>query len=444
MEAPRGGGRITPLPPSESEGWDHEPTVPRPRLPAAFALAGLVAFALWLSGAAQPAGPPDAGSAGPSITGANLSSPEPESVEPPPITQPPVLDERLPWLDGRDLLLFSSTRTTDELIVWDGSVAEPQRFPLSGANIVDFEPEPRTTNFIAYETAGNAFALYVGGWQRQEPIFVGTHGFDWDPAGTGTLMWIGTDQVTGATSLYRRELNDTIELVAPMPEGTRLVGWNETGLVIRVQSGGPVNFVDADSGAFEVRQAAVTSLYDTSGTLLASALADPLAVTPAGPIVARGTGTVFAEGSIDVPDDVGLTPPDTFVLLDPPQGASDQFTYRPIPKREALADTEIMFSSQRPWSALGGCGMGRARRHARRCVHPGRPRSDHPGGPSHPSGERPCPIHCRILAGDGQCVLLCGRHNPMSSSSWIRTPGLSSSCRSRATFGYVGAFLRDR
>ena len=281
---------------------------------------------------------------------ANLSSPEPESVEAPPITQTPVLDERLPWLDGRDLLLFSSTRTADELIVWDGSVAEPQRFPLSGANIVDFEPEPRTTNFIAYETSGNAFALYVGGWQRQEPIFVGTHGFDWDPAGTGTLMWLGTDQITGATSLYRRELNRAIELVAPMPDDARLIGWNEAGLVVRIESGGPVNFVNEESGVFEVRQPAITSLYDPSGTLIASALADPLAVTPSGPIVARGTSTVFAEGEIEIPEDVDVTPPDTFVLLDPPSAASAQFGYRPIPKRDALADTEVLFSSQRPWS----------------------------------------------------------------------------------------------
>jgi len=206
MEAPEGRGRITPLPPPEPDGVGRPvERAPRQWMPVGLALAGLIAFALWLAATGTPL--PNESAAGNSQgTLASLSAGEstpPASAAPLPTTTTttlPILGEMLPWLDG-SLVIFSSDVDGDFLSVWDESLPQPQDFRLSGSNVLRAEPEPHTLSFVAYETAGRVASLYLGGWQTQEPIFVGSRGFAWDPAGSATLMFVGTDQVTGETAL---------------------------------------------------------------------------------------------------------------------------------------------------------------------------------------------------------------------------------------------------
>lgn len=350
MEAPEGRGRITPLPPPEPDGIGRPvERAPRQWMPVGLALAGLIAFAVWLASTGTPV-LDEVGAGGSQSTLAPLSAEDtaPQSTittPPPTTTAPPTLGELLPWLDG-SLLIFSGDADGDFLSVWDESLPKPQEFRLSGSNVIQVEPEPATLNFVAYETAGRVASLYLGGWQKQEPIFVGTRGFAWDPAGSATLLFVGTDQITGDTALYRQRVTEPIELVTQLADGTRLIGWTEAGLITAVEAGPAVSLVDQTTGAVTVRAPTFTELRTVGGELLARVAAVPLRTSPNGTIIAVGTAEAFDASSLEIEPAVLLVPDDV-VVLDASEGA---FTPRTVPIPEVMADGELIFSPDGRWS----------------------------------------------------------------------------------------------
>lgn len=360
MEAPEGRGRITPLPPPEPDGFGRPiERAPRQWLPAVLGIAGLVVFALWLAGSGNTSGG-EATAADPNrATLAPLAADDPGSppATPPPTTtttRPPVLGDILPWLEG-SLMLVSSTSDGDNLLVWDAASAEPLEFRLSGANIENFKPEPGSLDRVAYETTGDTRALFHGGWRGQEPLFVGSNGFGWDPAGTGTLMWVGTDQVTLETALYRKHPRSPVELVTSLPADIRLVEWTDFGLIMEEPQGPAVNLVDVDTGELAVVHPTLTVLRDLEGTALATAAAEPLRATIRGTIVAVGTERAFAPSNSEL-DAEWLTPPADVVILDPPVNPGAGFSLRLVPIREVLADGEPVFSADGRWSVSSDGG----------------------------------------------------------------------------------------
>ena len=350
MEAPQGRGRITPLPPPEPDGIGRPvERAPRQWIPVGLALAGLVAFAVWLAGTGTPL-PDQAEAGGNQSTLAPLSADDPVppstiTTPPPTTTTPPTLGELLPWLDG-SLVVFSSDSDGDFMSVWVNSLSEPQHFRLSGSNVIAVEPDPTSLSFMAYETAGSVSSLYLGGWQTQEPIFIGSHGFAWDPIQPGRLAWVGTDQVTGQTALYRKEIVGNIELVAPLPPGTRLVGWTSLGLITAEQLGAPVNLIDIDTGVLTVKRPTLTRLRTIDGDILATAVAEPLRASPTGTVIALGTADAFTAAAIEIEDEA-LVVPDVHVVLDT---ATTGFELRTAPPPELLADGEEIFSPDGRWS----------------------------------------------------------------------------------------------
>lgn len=354
MEAPKGRGGITPLPPPEPDGTGRElARAPRPWLAALLAVGGLLVFALWLAESGTVPAPDAAASESTVATLAPLSARDlPSTTVPlPPTTTaptPPRLGEALPWLQG-GLIMFSHTGDTDSMIFWVDSERSPQEFSLSGSNVAKLRPEPDSLSNIAYETPGTANALYLGGWQVQEPIFVGSQGFAWDPGGSGTLMWVGTDQVTQTTALYSKGLGDPIVRLVDVPSSSSLLEWTTHGLVMSEAMGSPVTIVD-EAGNVMATAPILTVLRDTDGSVLATAAAEPLKAAGNGTIVATGTALAFEAAGIEIAAD--LVPPNELVILDTSlssDGATG-FEVRQIPLREALADGESIFSADGRWS----------------------------------------------------------------------------------------------
>lgn len=349
MEAPEGRGRITPLPPPEPDGIGRPvERAPRPWMPVGFALAGLLAFAVYLAGSGTPetnqaAAGNSRGTLAP-LSAEDTIPPSSPPPSPPPTTIPPTLGEMLPWLEG-SLVIFSSNAGGDYLSVWDESLTEPQEFRLSGSNVTRVEPEPTTLSFIAYETSGRVSSLYMGGWQTQEPIFVGSQGFAWDPAGSATVHFVGTDQVTGETALYSQSVAGPISRIAPLSAGSRLVGWAHTGLVIAVDLGPPVTIIDPNTGSVTVKTPTVTEFRSTAGDLVATAIAEPVRVAPDGTVIAVGSADALATAAIEA-DPSALTVPDVFVVLD----TADTITLQSVPFAEILSDGELIFSPDGRWS----------------------------------------------------------------------------------------------
>ena len=334
MEEPEDRGSSSSPPPIEIDGmsWQIE-SRPRPWLPAALAVFAALALLLWLVGSSTE----DVDSA--ATTGALLPPAVEETTPPAAIVTPVTLGEMLPWLDGRGLILFAADADSEYVLTWGASSSEPSRFRLSGSNIATIRPEPANLDFVAYETLGRTTYLYVGDLRMQEPIFVGSRGFAWDPKGSGTLMWIGEDQSTLETALYRttvfgwRFSDETpsalIQKVADLPSGTRLAGWTEQGLVMAVDLGGPVNVLDAESGDVRLESPTMMELRDLDGTLIATVVAEPWKATSNGTIVARGTSDAFAIAGIE-PHPTALVVPDGFVVLDA-SADSGGFTLRGLP-----------------------------------------------------------------------------------------------------------------
>ncbi|NND03266.1 MAG: hypothetical protein HKN91_10805 [Acidimicrobiia bacterium] len=349
MEAPKGRGRITPLPPPEPDGMGRPvERAPRQWLPMVVALTGLVAFALWLAGSGAPVSNEAAAGNGQS-TLAPLSAADPAPatsiiVASTTTTNPPTLGEMLLGLEG-SLVIFSGDASGDFMSVWNPSLPAPQEFRLSSSNVTRIEPEPATMSFIAYETAGRVTSLHLGGWQTQEPIFVGSRGFAWDPTGSATLLFVGIDRLTGETSLYRHGVTEPLERVAPLPDGSRLIGWAEPGLILAVDLAPAVNVVHPDTGAISIKNPTITEFRTPQGELIGSATAEPLRVAPAGTIVAMGSADALEAAAVES-DVESLDVPNTFVVL----GAADTLTLRAVPFPEVLGDGELIFSPDGRWS----------------------------------------------------------------------------------------------
>ncbi|MCP3975523.1 MAG: hypothetical protein GY720_13645 [bacterium] len=352
MEAPQGRGGITPLPPPEPDGIGRElRRAPRPWPAALLALGGLVAFALWLAGSATDPGSDVAATGATSATLAPLDERGLTSTTPPPppsTVPPPRLSEALPWLRG-SLVMFSQTNEGDSMFLWIDSNRSPQEYRLSATNTVDVRPEPESLNNLAYETRGSVRSLYLGGWQTQEPVFIGSQGFAWDPFGSATLAWVGTDQITGTTALYMKGLGDPITRVADVPATSFLLEWTFEGLVMAESIGPPVVILDSETGAVHTTAPTLTVLRDIDGATIGTAAAEPLKVSVNGTIVARGTAPAFAAAGLEPAAD--LIPPNELIILDTSAATSDgPFTVRQIPIREALADGESIFSADGRWS----------------------------------------------------------------------------------------------
>jgi len=343
MEAPEGRGRITPLPPPVPDGTPPAPRgTPQPRLMAMATLGSLVLFALWLAGSGEvgpPAGAADGDGFGVTLAPLSAADTSTTVARPlPPVTQPPRLAEMVPWLRGT-IILLGHTGDREELFVWTNGSRSPEKFELSAANIVDVSLEPATLNYVAYQTAGTVQALYVGDWLAQEPIFVGSQGFAWDPSGTAMVAWVGTDQVTGETALYRKNLADPTIRIADVPRDSWLAAWTEQGLVF-AEHRGP--------------RPTLTVLRNLDGLTIATAMAEPLRASPNGVIVALGTSDALAaaEPVTELDDEFILIPPPELVVLDSPANGDllAGFTLREVPSRESLADGESLFSPDGQWS----------------------------------------------------------------------------------------------
>ena len=345
--------RITPLPPPESESPDRrDGAVARPWLPALLAVAGLVVFAFWLAGTGIQSQPPGQGAApspsrpplSPDVAAATTTS----APAAPPTSRPSTpLNELIPGLT-EDLIIFGRYARQDVLATWRPTDGAPSLYSLSGANILTAKPEPAALNLIAYETESAEPALYLGGWQRQDPVFVGTRGFAWDPAGSATLAWVGRDQVTGATSLYMRLVDGTIQLVAPLPDGSRLLTWTQIGLIMSERRGGPISVVDEAAGTISLKVPTVTVVRSPAGESIASAMAQPLKASAVGTIVALGTADAFAAAGIDAPE-VETRPPADLVVMDLATDPA-RLTYEVIPQGEPLVDGAPLFSANGRWS----------------------------------------------------------------------------------------------
>ncbi len=364
MEAPEGRGRITPLPPLRPD--DAGRRMPRSGgqwPPALLALAAVIVFALWLAGTGRPE--PESGPAvgsGGFVTLAPLVSDEdpavPSSATPTTTTSPPLLSELVPWLEG-GLIAFSQSREGDRMTFWDAGRGQAQSFVLSSTRTISVQPEPASLDFIAYETAGRARALHVGGWQRQEPIFVGSHGFAWDPAGSGTIAWVGTDQVSKETALYMRPPDGEIRRVGDLPGNSWLMGWTDHGLVLAEYLAPPVNLIDDSTGQIIVKQPALTVLRDTEGRVLAQAAAEPLRASRSGRVVAVGTEDALEAAGVSIDVTVAIVPTE-IVVLEPSSAPNTAFTVSTIPPREDLADGESIFASDGRWSlSPDGVWVGR-------------------------------------------------------------------------------------
>ncbi len=353
MEAPQGRGGITPLPPPEPDGIGREPArAPRPWLAALLALAGLLVFALWLAATSTDPGVEVAATGSTSDTLAPLSArdlPTTTSVAPPTTSRPPPrLGEILPWLQG-SLVIFSQTDDGDSMFWWVDAFRGPQQLRLSASNIVDFRPEPAALNNLAYETDGTVRTLYVGGWQRQEPVFIGSQGFAWDPSGSATVAWVGTDQFTGVTSLYTKGLGDPVTRVAELPDSSFLIEWTVEGLVMTESFGPPVVTENADTETVTVTRPILTVLRDSDGSVIGTAAAEPVKVSVDGTIVADGTADAFARSGLEFTAD--LIPPNELIILEASAGTAETpFSVRQIPIREALADGDSIFAWDRRWS----------------------------------------------------------------------------------------------
>lgn len=353
MEPPQGRGRITPLPPPESDGTGRpRERVPQPWVVAVLGIAGLLTFAVWLTGqgtSIDAEGEPAPAAPG-RATLAPLAEPDPPNApdQTVPSTLAPRLGELLPRLDG-SLLLLARGFDGEHLLVWDQTATEPQRHRLSGDNITNIQPEPATLNYLAYQTAGRVRSLYFGGWQTQEPIFVGSRGFAWDPAGTATLMWVGEDQVTMTTSLYRQQIGEPIERIIDLPSGSELEGWTIHGLIVSHPLGPSVNLIDPAGGRLTVKTPTITTLLDDDGDALASVAAQPLRVSPLGTVVARGTGDAITEAGLSI-DSATLVPPHEVAILDVTAAPTAAFSVRSISLPEALSDGESIFAADGRWS----------------------------------------------------------------------------------------------
>lgn len=354
MEAPERGSRITPLPPPQPEGEIGSPErVSRPWAPALAGLAGLFVFALWLIGAqggGEPTPDPDAGTspAAAPLSAPDLSEPPATSIPTTTTARRPLADD-LPWLQG-SLVMFGRSFGAGGTTVWRGGDTTPIRFDYSSSNVATVKPEPVGVTFIAYETDGPTPALHVGGWQRQDSIFVGSRGFAWDPAGSATLAWVGTDQITDETSLYTLDPETGISLVAPMPPGTRLVEWTQAGLIMSEERGPPVTVRDDSTGSTTLRTPALTVLRAPDGTEIATAVAEPLRASRSGTVIAVGTSEVFAAANLVAPHDTALWVPDDFVALDSPTGGISGFEVRRLAPLPELTDEAELFSPDGRWS----------------------------------------------------------------------------------------------
>ncbi len=353
MEAPEGPGRITPLPPPEPDGVGRPfERAPRQWMPVGLALAGLVAFAIWLAVTTNPL--PNQAAAGRSqgtLTPLSVDDAPPASSLVPIATSTtiaPTLGDMLPWLEG-SLVIFSTAADGTFLNVWDATLPKPATYRLSGTNVLDISPEPESLSFVAYETGGDVVnSLYVGGWQRQEPVFIGSQGFAWDPEGSATIMWIGVDQLSGESALYRKQVPRTVERVAPMPPNSRLAGWTTSGLLVTVAAGPAEVMVDAN-GAVRTKRPALTELRDPEGNVLGTVVAEPLRATSSGTVVAIGTADAFEAAELEVPESA-LVVPNEFVVLDATIAGGPAFELRSVSIAESLADGRAVFPSDGRWS----------------------------------------------------------------------------------------------
>lgn len=245
--------------------------------------------------------------------------------------------------------MFSQTNEGTSMFLWIDRLRSPQEFRLSGSNIVNIRPEPDSLNNIAYESQGSLRALYIGGWQAQEPVFVGSQGFAWDPTGSGTVAWVGTDQVNQTTSLYTKGLGDRVVRVADVPGSSQLIEWTVAGLVMTESMGPPVTMLDSASNEVRTAVPAITVLRDIAGTVLATAAAEPIKVSIDGTIVATGTAAAFSAADLELNAD--LIPPNELIILDTSDaGGATGFAVRQIPIRERLADGDSIFATNGRWS----------------------------------------------------------------------------------------------
>ena len=158
-------------------------------------------------------------------------------------------------------------------------------------------------------------------------------------------MWIGKDQTTGATGLYRQPFAGVTELVSPVDEGVRLIGWTDHGLVTANDLGPPVT-VTNPNGSISTQSPTITELRDLAGTVVARAVAEPLRTAPVGRIIALGTSRAFDVAEIEPPESA-LALPAQHVALEATAGTLELVN---IPVPEALSDGELMFSVIEPWS----------------------------------------------------------------------------------------------
>jgi len=351
MEAPERGGRITPLPPHFDDAPQPTAGPRRPWAPVLVALGGVSAFALWLGASTPNPLPPEPGT-GSGQTPAALSAPEPlageEAAATSTLTPAASLGEQLPWLDG-SLMLFGRDGGSGALTVWRRSEAGSAAFKYSGSNVRQVEPEPRALDLIAYETDAPTASLYLGSWQRQDPIYVGSRGFGWDPRGSGTLAWVGTDQVTAETALYNWDREVGIRLVAPLPAGSRLLAWTEKGLVLSQELAAAVAVVDEVSGEMALRDVALTVLISPAGDEIAKAVAQPMRVSRNGTIVAIGTGDALDKAE-QIPPAAAARPANRIVLLDSPGSGEQGFGIRPLPDHDLLPNGSPLLTADGRWS----------------------------------------------------------------------------------------------